>query len=171
MDAADATVSERLALIASDRSLASVDARAEDLADPDVRALVIRADHPELDRALRDGRDEITVNGEPVSVHLHLQMHQVLATQLADDDPPEVFVTAQRLLAAGYERHEVLHMLTAPIAEQIFVTLSDGEPYDRARHIAELQALPGSWERQRGQHSLKRTDPKGRHAARRRRDA
>ncbi len=116
MAAADATVSERLALIASDRSLASVDARAEDLADPDVRAVVIRADHPALDRALRDGRDEITVNGEPVSVRLHLQMHQVLATQLADDDPPEVFVTAQRLLAAGYERHEVLHMLTAPIA-------------------------------------------------------
>jgi len=82
MDAADATVSERLALIASDRSLASVDARAEDLADPDVRAVVIRADHPELDRALRDGRDEIKVkvNGEPVSVRLHLQMHQVLAT-------------------------------------------------------------------------------------------
>lgn len=169
MDAADATVSERLALIASDRALASVDARAEDLADPDVRAVVIRADHPELDRALRDGRDEIKVNGEPVSVRLHLQMHQVLATQLADDDPPEVFVTAQRLLAAGYERHEVLHMLTAPIAEQIFATLSDGEPYDRARHLAELQALPGSWERQRGQRSLKRTDPKGRHAARRRR--
>jgi len=169
MDAADATVSERLALIASDRALASVDARAEDLADPDVRAVVIRADHPELDRALRDGRDEITVNDEPVSVRLHLQMHQVLATQLADDDPPEVFVTAQRLLAAGYERHEVLHMLTAPIAEQIFATLSDGEPYDRARHLAELQALPGSWERQRGQRSLKRTDPKGRHAARRRR--
>jgi len=169
MDAADATVSERLALIASDRALASIDARAEDLADPDVRAVVIRADHPELDRALRDGRDEITVNDEPVSVRLHLQMHQVLATQLADDDPPEVFVTAQRLLAAGYERHEVLHMLTAPIAEQIFATLSDGEPYDRARHLAELQTLPGSWERQRGQRSLKRTDPKGRHAARRRR--
>lgn len=81
MDAADATVSERLALIASDRALASVDARAEDLADPDVRAVVIRADHPELDRALRDGRDEIKVNGEPVSIRLHLQMHQVLATQ------------------------------------------------------------------------------------------
>jgi hypothetical protein len=169
MDAADATGSERLALIASDRALASVDARVEDLGDPDVRAVVIRGDHPELDRALRDGRDEMTINGERVSVRLHLQMHEVLATQLADDDPPEVFLTAQRLRAAGYERHEVLHMLTAPIAAQIFATLSDGVPYDRARHIAELQALPGSWERQRGQRSLKRTDPKGRHATRRRR--
>lgn len=167
MESSDA--SERLALIASDQALASVDVGREDLADPDVRAVVIRADHPELDRALRDGQDEVQVNGEPVSIRLHLQMHQVLAAQLVDDEPPEVFQTARRLLAAGYERHEVCHMLAAPVSNQIYAMLSGGEPYDRARHIAELEAMPGSWERQRAQGSLTRTDPHGRHTARRRR--
>ena len=160
-------LTERLSLIASEKALASVGARLEDLVDPDVRAVVIRADHPELDRALHDGKDELIVDGEPMSIRLHLTMHQVLANQLADDDPPEVYLTAQRLLASGYERHEVLHMLAAPIAEQIHATLHDGKEYDRDRHLAALAALPGSWRRGRTQRTPKHQDPRGRHTARR----
>lgn len=159
----------RLALIAGGQALASFGGRVEDLEDPDVRAVAIRADHPELDRALREGLDEAIVDGEPVSVRLHLTVHEVLASQLSDDDPPEVYLTARRLLEAGYERHEVLHMLSAPIAEQILQTVQGGEGYDRERHLAALRALPGSWERRRGQRSRKRAGPRGRHAARGRR--
>ena len=88
MKASNGGFIERLSLIASDEALASVGARVEDLADPDVRAVAIRADHPELDRALANGEDELVVDGEPISIRLHLTMHQVLASQLADDDPP-----------------------------------------------------------------------------------
>ena len=144
-DASNGGVIERLSLIASEGALESVGARVEDLADPDVRAVAIRADHPELDRALRNGEDELVVDGEPMSIRLHLTMHQVLANQLADDDPPEVYLTAQRLLASGYERHEVLHMLAATIAEQIHATLHAGEEYNPDRHLSALAALPGSW--------------------------
>jgi hypothetical protein len=168
MEGSNSGLIERLSLIASEEALASVGARVEDLADPDVRAVAIRADHPELDRALRNGEDELVVDGEPMSIRLHLTMHQVLANQLADDDPPEVHLTAQRLLAAGYERHQVLHMLAAPIAEQIHATLHDGEEYDLDRHRAALAALPRSWERRRTQRTLKKQDPHGRHTARRR---
>ena len=66
---------ERLSPIASEKALASVGARLEDLVDPDVRAVVIRADHPELERALGDGKDELIVDGEPISIRLHLTMH------------------------------------------------------------------------------------------------
>ena len=145
METSRTGLTERLSLIAGEKALASVGARLEDLVDPDVRGVVIRADHPELDRALRDGKDELIVDGEPMSIRLHLTMHQALANQLADNDPPEVYLTAQRLLASGYERHEVLHMLAAPIAEQIHATLHDGKEYDRDRHLAALAALPGSW--------------------------
>ena len=162
-------MAERLSLIASEDALAITGARVEDLGDPDVRAVVIRGDHPELDRALRAGEDELIVDGEAVSIRLHLTMHQVLANQLADDDPPEVYLTAQRLLAAGYERHEVLHMLAAPIVTQIHATLQGGEGYDRDVHLAALAALPESWERRRTHRTLERTDPSGRHTARRRR--
>jgi hypothetical protein len=169
VERSDPGLAERLSLIASQHALASVGAGIEDLADPDVRAVAIRADHPELDHALREGKDELIIDGEPISVRLHLTMHQVLANQLADDDPPEVYLTAQLLLAAGYERHEVLHMLAAPIVEQIHATLQGGEGYDRDRHLAALAALPGSSERRRTQRTLERTDPSGRHTTRRRR--
>jgi hypothetical protein len=162
-------LAERLSLIASEQALASVGARVDDLADLDVRAVVIRADHPDRDRALGAGEDELIIDGEPISIRLHLTMHQVLANQLADDDPPEVYLTAQRLLAAGYERHEVLHMLAAPIVVQIHSTLQGGEGYDRDRHLAALAALPESWERRRTHRTLERTDPSGRHTTRRRR--
>jgi hypothetical protein len=168
MEASNGGLMERLSLIAGEETLAGVGARVEDLADPDVRAVAIRADHPELDRALRDGKDELIVDGEPMSIRLHLTMHQVLANQLADDDPPEVYLTAQRLLASGYDRHEVLHMLAAPMAEQIYATLHHGEGYDRDRHLAGLAALPGPWDRRSTQRTLKRDDPRGRHTARQR---
>ena len=169
MEDSGSRAAQRLALIASDEALASLGARREDLEDPDVRAVAIRADHPELDRALREGREAVLVDGEPMNARLHLTIHQVLATQLADDDPPEVYLTACRLLGLGYERHEVLHMLAAPIAEQIHATVQGGEGYDRERHLAALQALPGSWQRRRGQRTLGRQDPRGRHTVRRRR--
>jgi hypothetical protein len=46
-----------------------------------VRAVVIQADHPEVDRALREGKDELTTDGEPISIRPHLTMHEVLANR------------------------------------------------------------------------------------------
>ena len=80
---------------------------------------------------------------------LHLAMHEIVATQLWDDSPPEVWDTAARLLDAGYERHEILHMLGRLVSDQVWEALHDERPYDRERHVAALQALPGSWERER----------------------
>ncbi|MGZ6639009.1 MAG: hypothetical protein ACXVH3_34990 [Solirubrobacteraceae bacterium] len=48
METSGTGLTGRLSLIASEKALASVGARLEDLVDPDVRAVVIRADHPEL---------------------------------------------------------------------------------------------------------------------------
>ena len=78
-----------------------------------------------------------------MNIRLHVAMHEVVAKQLADDDPPEVYETARRLLDAGYDRHEVLHMLARPMASQIHATLTDKQPYDHARHSARSPP-PGS---------------------------
>ena len=154
MTALDDDTRARLALIASPEALTATGLEIEDLTDPDARSVAIRADHPELDEALADGRDHVTVAGEPMNIRLHLAMHEVVAKQLADDDPPEVYETARRLLDAGYDRHEVLHMLARPIASQIHATLTDKQPYDHARHVAALRALPASWEPEREQRKL-----------------
>jgi hypothetical protein len=139
----------RLGFVAEPAALAELDLTVADLADPDVRSLVIRHEHPELDRALREGRRELEVDGEPINPRLHLAMHEIVSTQLWDDDPPEVWATAARLLESGYDRPEILHMLAAAVAQQVWGTLHEQRPYDRDLHVAALQALPASWERER----------------------
>ena len=80
-----------------------------DPADPDERALLIRAAHPELDTEA----ETVFIDGREMNPRLHLTIHEIVATQLADGQPPEVWATAQRLRKLGYGRHEILHMLGA----------------------------------------------------------
>jgi Domain of unknown function (DUF1841) len=140
---------ERLGFVAAADALAELHLTVDDLADPDVRSLVIRHEHPEFDRALREGLPDVEVDGESINPRLHLAMHEIVAAQLWDGDPPEAWETAARLLELGYERHEILHMLAAPVAQQIWGTLHEERPYDRDLHVAALEALPGSWEEER----------------------
>ena len=140
---------ERRRFVADPDVLAALEMRVSDLADPDARSFVIRHEHPEFEAALNEDLDEVDVGYGRINPRLHLAMHEVVATQLWDDDPPEVWETAMRLRHAGYERHEILHMLGRPVTDQIRAALHDHRPYDSARHVAALQALPGSWERER----------------------
>jgi uncharacterized protein DUF1841 len=116
-----------------------------DPVDPDERALLIRAAHPELDT----DAEPMLVDGREMSPRLHLTIHEIVATQLVDDDPPEVWATAQRLRRLGYRRHEILHMLGAAMTPQLWAALHDQREYDPDEHRAALDALPESWERER----------------------
>lgn len=116
-----------------------------DAADPDERRILIEAEHPELHRALRRRDDEIIVGGAPINPRLHIAMHEIVANQLWDDDPPEVWETAKRLTALGYERHEVLHMLGSVAAREVWRVLDAGPPSDPARYVASLADLPESY--------------------------
>ena len=90
-------------------------------------------------------------------------IHEIVATQIMDDDPPEVFETASRLIALGRDPHEVLHMLGSTLAaaaqaqeplQRTAVSLGIGQakvtPQDRmdnasiaaAVEAAEAKALP-----------------------------
>jgi hypothetical protein len=140
---------DRRRLVADPEVLAALDLTIDQLSDPDMRSLVIRHEHPEFEAALKEGRREIEVGDGPMNPRLHLKMHEIVASQLWDDSPPEVWDTAARLLDAGYERHEILHMLAGPVVEQIWGALHEERPYERERHVAALHALPGSWERER----------------------
>jgi hypothetical protein len=140
---------DRKQFVADADVLAALGFTIEELGDPDVRTLVIRHEHPEFDDALEKGLDEIDLGEGPMNPRLHLAMHQIVATQLWDESPPEVWETALRLLDAGYERHEILHMLSRSVSDQLWAALHDKRPYDRERHVAALRALPASWEQER----------------------
>jgi hypothetical protein len=122
-----------------------IDTALLDPADPDERALLIQAAHPELDVE----QETMVLGGHEINPRLHLTLHEIVATQLADDDPPEVWATAQRLRGLGYGRHEILHMLGAAITGQLWEALHNQRDYDADEHRAALAALPESWERQR----------------------
>ena len=140
---------ERRRFVADPEALAALALEVADLSDPDVRALVIRHEHPELEDALSRDLEEVELGRGPMNPRLHVAMHEIVATQLWEGDPPEVWETVVRLRDARYDRHEILHMLGRPVSEQIWAALHDDQPYDRVRHVAALRALPGSWERER----------------------
>ena len=158
---------ERRLFVVDPDALTALDLKIEQLSDPDVRSVVIRHEHPEFEEALKEGRREIEGRDGPMNPRLHLTMHEIVATQLWDDSPPEVWDTAARLLDAGYERHEILHMLARPVTEQIWGALHDERPYDHERHVAALQALPGAWERERTAATATRRHDDARKQARR----
>jgi hypothetical protein len=139
-----------------------------DPSDPDDRRVLIEADHPDLQAALLDELDEIVVGGEPMSPRLHIAMHEIVANQLWDDDPPEAWETAQRLLAAGYERHEVLHMLGSVVSGELYEVMTERQPADLGRMRAAFAALPDSWEAMRPPPSEAPHNRAERRAARRR---
>lgn len=116
-----------------------------DPADPDERAMLILGAHPELDT----DAEAVVIDGREMNPRLHLTIHEIVAAQIADDDPPEVWATAQRLRKLGYGRHEILHMLGAAMTPQLWAALHDQRAYDPDEHRAALDALPESWERER----------------------
>jgi uncharacterized protein DUF1841 len=113
--------------------------------DADDRALLIAAAHPELDTEA----ETALVDGQEINPRLHLTIHEIVASQIVDDDPPEVWATAQRLRKLGYGRHEVLHMLGAAMTPQLWDALHNEREYDLEAHRAALAALPEAWERAR----------------------
>jgi len=127
-----------------------------DPADEDERRTLIEAEHPEFRGAIEDDVPEIHTGGRVVSPNLHIAMHEIVANQLWADEPPEVWQTAQRLTAAGYDRHEVLHMLGSVVAGEVWRSLA-GDAHDIERMRSELDALPESWESRRDEVPLERS--------------
>lgn len=116
-----------------------------DPADDGDRQVLIKAEHPEFAEAIDDDHDEVDLEGRAVSPRLHLLMHELVANQIWGDDPPEVWTTAERLTAEGFERHDVLHMLGSVAAGELWHVVKGQSDVDRGRYVGALDALPGPW--------------------------
>ncbi|MGA3221783.1 MAG: DUF1841 family protein [Acidimicrobiales bacterium] len=122
--------------------------------DEDQRRILIEAEHPELKQALDEGIDEVRRGTEVMSPPLHIAMHEIVTNQLWADNPPEMWETAEQLSAAGYARHDVMHMLGSVVSGQVWEAMANNALYDIERVRLELAALPGSWESLREQRPL-----------------
>lgn len=71
-----------------------------------------------------------------------LALYEAVANQIAGEDPPAVWETAQRLLGIGVDRRRVLHNLVLTLNGQIQASLSEGRPFDSSAYAAALDRLP-----------------------------
>jgi hypothetical protein len=115
-----------------------------DPADEGELTFLIEAQHPDFEDALRSD-EEMIVNGEPFSPRLHIAMHQVAASQLLADDPPETWQTVQRLAALGYDWHNVMHMIAAVVSEDVYHAMKEHRQFDHADYARRLNELPRDW--------------------------
>ena len=118
-----------------------------DPADPDQRALAIRHEHPEYVAALAEPFGDGLVDG--VNPRLHLALHEIVANQLWDGEPAEAWPAALRLVAAGVDRHDVLHALADVAARHVWRAVQERRPYDAAAYAADLDALDPALARRR----------------------
>lgn len=98
---------------------------------PDDRTFLIEAQHPEFEDALRDDQ-EMVVGGEQFSPRLHVTLHQVVASQLLADDPPETWQAVQRLVGLGYDWHNIIHMIAAVVSDDLDPALNEHHRSTRA---------------------------------------
>jgi Domain of unknown function (DUF1841) len=118
-----------------------------ELLDPDDendRMLLIEAQHPEYEAALRD-HAEVVVGGEPVNPQLHITMHQIVVNQVLAAQPPEVWPTVRRLAGLGYDWHNIIHMIAALVADDVHGAMTWRAPFDPADYARRLSRLPGDW--------------------------
>jgi hypothetical protein len=109
-----------------------------DPSDPDDRGMFIEGEHPEFHEALADP-DPDPVDG--VNPRLHITMHEIIANQLWDDEPKEVWQAARRLSAAGHDRHDVLHAIGEVLARYLHGALTGSGAFDAARYAEEVDRL------------------------------
>src|SRR6266540_259660 len=118
-----------------------------DPGDPDERRLLIEGEHPEYHAALADPTFDGEVDG--ASPRLHLVIHEIVANQLWDDDPPEAWQAAQRLRDAGADRHDILHQLGGVVATQVHGVLTGQGPVDATPDWRGFDTLGRSQSRRR----------------------
>jgi len=112
--------------------------------DEDQCGLLLEAQHPELEGALRED-EEMIVGGEPFNPRLHVSLHQVVANQLLADDPPETWQAVQRLAGLGYDWHNIMHMIAAIVSDDLYEMLTERRRFDRDDYARRLIELPGDW--------------------------
>ncbi len=73
---------------------------------------------------------------------LRRALMDVVENQLRAGEPPETSETLARLVAQGRSRDEAMELLASVVCSEIFDVLKTNQPYDEARFVEGLRALP-----------------------------
>ena len=66
----------------------------------------------------------------------------VVRNQLRDNNPPATAETFARLQTEGFSAPEAMRLIGQVVAAEVIAVLQEGKPYDEARYVAALNALP-----------------------------
>ena len=70
------------------------------------------------------------------------QIFEIIKNQLRDNDPPETKSTFDRLRKQGFDDFQTRQMIGQCLAVELFEVMKFGKPYNNARYIKNLLALP-----------------------------
>ena len=79
---------------------------------------------------------------QPHSPELRRALLEVVENQLREGTPPQTRTTLERLMGEGFSREQALELIACVVSSEIFDALKGGRPYQEARYLAGLRALP-----------------------------
>ncbi len=88
---------------------------------------------------------------QPQNPALRRALLEIVDNQLRDGTPPETRSTLDRLISEGYSRDQARELIACVVSAEIFDVLKSGQPYDEARYLAGLRALPRLHSEDKGQ--------------------
>ncbi len=115
-----------------------------DPADEDDLTFLLEAMHAEFEAAF-DTDSDVVADGQPVNPRMHVTLHQVVANQLLSDDPAGTWLAVQRLADLGYDWHNIMHMISALVSDDIYRSATERRRFDPDDYARRLEALPGDW--------------------------
>ncbi|HSR36812.1 MAG TPA: hypothetical protein VLL73_06480 [Desulfurivibrionaceae bacterium] len=79
---------------------------------------------------------------DPKAARLQQAINTVIEQQLADNDPPEMRRTLERLISGGLAEPEARALIGHVVVEELLQVIAAGKPFDPARYVGRLQRLP-----------------------------
>ena len=79
---------------------------------------------------------------EETNPALGKQMLQVVRNQMRANDPPQTKQTYERLLSEGHSKEQVMQLLAAVVASEVYYIMKEKKPFNEARYVKMLDALP-----------------------------
>ena len=67
---------------------------------------------------------------------------EAVENQIRDNDPPEVKQTLKRLMGLGESRENAMRYISSTFSVEVYETMKHLTPFDEARYIKNLDALP-----------------------------
>lgn len=72
---------------------------------------------------------------------LHASVHAVIETQIAENDPPVVAQTVERLTGEGVNRHAVVHAIMDALVMQMHASMTSGAEFDVGAYAQDLSRI------------------------------